>query len=70
MLEATNRTGFLTGWGRRSDSARVIARLGWNAGALVGEIVCEVEKTVRFYRNAAWTANPPADTVMNLEKGV
>ena len=42
----------------------------WKSGALVGEIVCEVEKTVRSYRNAAClTANLPADTVMNLEKG-
>ena len=48
--------------------------MGWNSGALGGEIVCEVEKTVRFYRTAACstaclTANLPADTVMNLEKG-
>ena len=27
--------------------------MGWHAVAVVGEIVCEVEKTVQFYRNAA-----------------
>ena len=47
-----------------------MARMGWNSGGLVVEIVCEVEKTARFYRNAAClTANLPADTVVNLEKG-
>ena len=47
-----------------------MARMGWNSGGLVVEIVCEVEKTARFYRDAAClTANLPADTVMNLEKG-
>ena len=34
--------------GVAADSARAIARMGWNSGALGGEIVCEVEKTVQF----------------------
>ena len=45
--------------------------MGWNSGALGEEIVCEAEKTVRFYRNAVCgTAYLPADTVLNLEKDV
>ncbi len=42
----------------------------WKSGAPGAGKVCEVEKTVRFCRNAAClTSHPPADTVLNLEKG-
>jgi len=61
----------LTGLEWRSASARVNEQREWNSGAPGREIVCEVEKTVRLYRNSTCLpANLPADTEMNFEKKV